>query len=114
MVSLKSTLALFAVLAFAGVVAPVVAQEQSVTVTASRTGCEGMSPSESSQLAREAEKNGEYQRASECFVVAGEYTRAHRASTRAAGEAAALAKHNASTAAANAKSQMARVRAAFR
>ena len=114
MVSLKSALAFFVVLAFAGAVAPVIAQEQTVTVTASRTACEGVSPSESSRLAREAEKNGEYQRASVCYVVAGEYSRAHRASNRATGEAAAMARRNASTAAANAKTQMARLRAAFR
>ena len=114
MVSLKSVLALFAVVTFAGAVAPAVAQEQEVTVTASRLPCEGVSASESSKLAREAEKKGSYQEASDCFVAAGEYNRAHRASARAAGEAAAVAKRNASTAAASAKSQMARMRAAFR
>jgi hypothetical protein len=114
MVSLKSVLALFAVVALAGVVAPATAQEQEVTVTASRLTCEGISASESSKLAREAEKKGSYQEASDCFVAAGEYNRAHKASARAAGEAAAVAKRNASTAAASAKSQMARMRAAFR
>ena len=114
MVSLKPVLALFAVFAFAGTVAPAFAEEQVVTVTASRAGCEGMSSNDSSRLAREAEKKGSYQEASDCFVAAGEYTRAHRASNRAAGEAAAVAKRNASTAAASAKSQMARLRAAFR
>jgi hypothetical protein len=114
MVSFKSSLALFAVFALAGAVAPVSAQEEVVTVTASRTGCEGMSASDSSRLARKAEKNGEYQEASECFLVAGEITRAHRASARAAGEAAEAQKRNASAAADKAKGQFARVRAAFR
>jgi hypothetical protein len=114
MVSLKSRLALFAVFALAGAVAPVLAQEQEVTVTASRTGCEGMSANDSSKLAREAEKKGAYQEASDCFVVAGEYMRAHRASTRAAGEAASAQKRNATAAAETAKSQVARLRNAFR
>ena len=114
MVSLKPALALFAVFAFAGVAAPAVAQEQEVTITATRTGCEGMTASDSSKLAREAEKKGAYQEASECFLVAGEYNRAHRASTRAAGEAASAQKRNASAAAQVAKNQVARLRAAFR
>jgi hypothetical protein len=113
MVSFKSVLAVFAVLAFAGAVAPASAEEV-VTVTASRLTCEGMSVNDSSRLAREAEKSGEYQQASDCFLAAGEYMRAHRASTRAAGEAAAIAKRNASAAAVSAKSQVARLRAAFR
>src|SRR6185369_14298164 len=114
MVSFKPVLALFAVFALAGAVTPVLAEEQVVTVTASRAACDGMSSSDSSKLAREAEKKGSYQEASDCFLAAGEYTRAHRASTRAAGEAMAIAKRNASSGAASAKSQMARMRAAFR
>ena len=114
MVSLKPVLALFAVFALAGAVAPVLAQEEVVTVTASRTTCEGLSSNDSSKLAREAEKKGSYQEASDCFLAAGEYTRAHRASNRAAGAAAAMAKRNAASGAASAKSQMARIRAAFR
>jgi hypothetical protein len=113
MVSLKQVLVLSAVFAFAGV-APAFAQEQVVTVTASRAGCEGMSASDSSKLAREAEKKGAYQEASDCFLAAGELNRSHRASARAAGEAATMAKRNASTAASNARSQLARMKAAFR
>jgi hypothetical protein len=114
MVSLKTSIVLAAVLAFAGAVAPVMAQEPVVTVTASRAACDDLSVSESSKLAREAEKKGSYQEASDCFLRAGEYTRAHRASAKAAGAAAAVAKRDASVAAQSAKSQMARVRAAFR
>lgn len=114
MVSFKTSLVLFAAFTVAAAVAPVMAQEPVVTVTATRAACEGISASDSSKLAREAEKKGSYQEASDCFLAAGEYTRAHRASTRAASEAAALAKRQASTAADNAKSQMARIRAAFR
>jgi hypothetical protein len=114
MVSFKQVLVLSAVLAMAGAVAPAFAQEQEVTVTASRLACEGMSANDSSKLAREAEKKGSYQEASDCFVAAGEYNRAHRASVRAAGEAATVAKRNAPTAALSAKSQLARMKAAFR
>jgi hypothetical protein len=114
MVSLKTSLALLAVSTFAGAVAPAMAEEPVVTVTASRTACEGLSASDSSKLAREAEKKGSYQEASDCFLAAGEYTRAHRASAHVAGEAAAVAKRDASSAARSAKSQMARIRAAFR
>jgi hypothetical protein len=114
MVSLKTSLALLAVFTFAGAVAPAMAEEPVVTVTASRTACEGLSSTDSSKLAREAEKKGSYQEASDCFLAAGEYTRAHRASARVAGEAAAVAKRDASSAAQSAKSQMARIRAAFR
>lgn len=114
MVSLKTSIALFAVFAFAGAVAPVMAEETVVTVTASRAACDDVSSSDSSKLAREAEKKGSYQEASDCFLKAGEYTRAHRASTKAAGEAAAVAKRQASTAAKSAKGQMAKIRAAFR
>ena len=114
MVSFKQVLVLSAVLAMAGAVVPAFAQEQVVTVTASRLACEGMSADDSSKLAREAEKKGSYQEASDCFVAAGEYNRAHRASARAAGEAATVAKRNASTAASSARSQMARIKAAFR
>src|SRR5689334_7322933 len=99
MVSLKQMLVLFEVLAF-GVMASAFAQEQEVRVTASRLGCEGMSSNDSSKLAREAEKKGLYQEAAECFL--------------AAGEAATVAKRNASTAASSAKSQLARMKAAFR
>src|SRR3954470_2910879 len=87
MVSFKQVLVLSAVLAM-GAVVPAFAQEQEVTVTASRLACDGMSANDSSKLAREAEKKGSYQEASDCFVAAGEYNRAHRASVRAAGEAA--------------------------
>ncbi len=114
MVSLKSVLTLFAVLAVSGAVAPAFAQEEEVTVTASRAACEGLSANESSKLAREAEKKGAYEEASGCFLVAGEYLRAHRASTKAAGIAAANTKRNASAAAETARNQMARIRAAFR
>jgi hypothetical protein len=114
MVSFKQVLVVSAVLAVAGVVTPAFAQEQEVTVTASRLACEGMSANDSSRLAREAEKKGSYQEASDCFIAAGEYNRAHRASARAAGEAASVAKRNASTAASSAKSQFARMKAAFR
>ena len=123
MVSLKSAaVAFLAVFALAGIAAQVHAEEEVVTVTATRpqdqpasgAACEGLSASESGRLAREAEDNGAWQRASDCFVVAGEYLRAHHASARVASEAVAAQKRNASTAAANAKSQMARIRAAFR
>lgn len=114
MVSLKTSLALFAVLAFAGAGAPVLADEEVVTVTGTRGACEGISASDASKLARKAEKEGSYREASECFLAAGEYTRAHRASVKAAGEAAEHAKHRTSVAADRARSQMARVRDAFR
>src|SRR5512139_1371079 len=113
MVSLKQVLVLSAVFAF-GAMAPAFAQEQEVTVTASRLGCEGMSPNDSSKLAREAEKRGSYQEASDCFLAAGELNRSHRASAKAAGAAAAVAKRNASTAALSVKNQLARMKAAFR
>jgi hypothetical protein len=113
MVSFKQVLVL-SVLAMAGAMTPAFAQEQEVTVTASRLSCEGMSANDSSKLAREAEKKGFYQEASDCFVAAGEYNRAHRASAKAAGEAATVAKRNALTAASSARSQMARIKAAFR
>lgn len=114
MVSLKTSFALLAAFAFAGAVAPALAEEPVVTVTASRTACEDVSISESSKLAREAEEKGSYQEASDCFLKAGEYTRAHRASAKAAAEAAAVRKRDASSAAHSARSQMARIRAAFR
>jgi hypothetical protein len=108
--------------AFAGAVAQVHADEQVVTVTATRVeeksapanACEGLSVDDADRLAREAENSGAWQRASDCFVVAGEYTRAHRASARATSEAAAVQKRNASVAAETARNQMARIRAAFR
>jgi hypothetical protein len=114
MVSLRTVLAASAMFALSGVVAPAFAQEEVVTVTASRVTCDGLAASESSKLAREAEKKGAYQEAADCFLSAGEYTRAHRASNRAAGVAAANTKQNATAAAATAKGQMARLRAAFR
>ena len=121
MVSLKRTaVAFFAALAVGGVVAQVHAEEELVTITATRTqeqsgpACEGLSVDDSSRVAREAEKSGAWQRASDCFLAAGEYMRAHRASTRAAGEAMATQKRNATAAAQTARSQMARLRAAFR
>jgi hypothetical protein len=114
MVSLTTSVVLFAVVAFAGVVAPAMADEDVVTVTASREACEGASAKDSKRLAREAEKKGMYEEASECFLAAGEYTRAHRASAKAAEEAAENAKRSAMAAADSAKSQMARLRDAFR
>jgi hypothetical protein len=123
MVSSKSAaVALFAVFAFTGVVTEVHADEDVVTVTATRVeekstatpACQGMSVDEADRLAREAENNRAWQRASDCFVVAGEYMRAHRASARVASEAAAIQKRNASVAAETARNQMARLRAAFR
>src|SRR5262245_46986287 len=85
MVSLRQTaVALLAVFAFGGAVAQVHAEEQLVTITATRTqdaagpACEGMSADEASRIAREAESSGAWQRASDCFVAAGEYLRAHR------------------------------------
>ena len=121
MVSPKSAaVAFFAVLAFTGAVTQVHADEEVVTITATRVevksaaACDGLSVSESARLAREAENDGVWQRASDCYVVAGEYQRANRASARAAGEAAAAQRRNALVAAESAKSQMARLRAAFR
>ena len=123
MVSSKSAaVALFAVFAFTGVVTEVHADEDVVTVTATRVeeksaatpACQGMPVDEADRLAREAENNRAWQRASDCFVVAGEYMRAHRASARVASEAAAIQKRNASVAAETARNQMARLRAAFR
>jgi hypothetical protein len=123
MVSPKSVaVALFAVFTFAGAVTQVQADEQVVTVTATRiegkaapaSACEGVSADEADRLGREAENSGAWERASDCFVVAGEYMRAHRASARATSEAAALQKRNASVAAETARNQIARVRAAFR
>ena len=83
-------------------------------MTATRAACEGLSANDASKLARKAEKKGSYEEASECFLAAGEYTRAHKASAKAAGEAAEEAKRNASAAAETAKAQMTRIRAAFR
>jgi hypothetical protein len=119
MTSLRSTFALLGVLALAGGVAQVQAEEQVVTISATRVeeshaACEGRSASESSRVAREAEKSGEYEQAAECFRVAGEYTRAHRASLRAAGEDASALKRNASAGMESAKAQAARLKAAFR
>jgi hypothetical protein len=85
-----------------------------VTVTATRGVCEGLSAKDSGKLARKAEKEGSYEEASECFLAAGEYTRAHRASVKAAGEAAEHAKHRTSAAADRARSQMAQLKDAFR
>ena len=120
MSSLRSALALFGLLALAGVAAQVHAEEQFVTVSATRDqeprhpACEGMSASDSSRVAREAEKKGAYEQASECFLNAGEYLRANRASARAAGEAAAVQKRNAMASAQIARAQAARLRQALR
>ena len=123
MVSSRSVAVAFsAVFAFTGAVAQVHADEEVVTVTATRVeeksaapaACQGMSIDEADRIAREAENNGAWQRASDCFVVAGEYMRAHRASARVASEAAEVQKRNASAAAETARNQMARLRAAFR
>ena len=120
MSSLRSALALFGLLAFTGLAAQVHAEEQVVTVSATRDqeprhpACEGMSASDSSRAAREAERNGAYEQASECFLNAGELLRANRASARAAGEAAAVQKRNASASMQTAKAQAARLREAFR
>jgi len=120
MSSIRSAVAFFGLLALAGVAAQVHAEEQVVTVSATRDqeprhpACEGMSASESSRAAREAEKNGAYQQASECFVNAGEYLRANRASARVAGDAAAVQKRNAMASAQTVREQAARLREAFR
>jgi hypothetical protein len=121
MVSLRhAAVAFFMALGLAGAAVQVHAEEELVTITATRTHesdgpvCEGMAVAEASRLAREAEKSGDWQRASDCFLAAGEYMRAHRASTRAASESAAAQKRNASAGAEVAKNQMARIRAAFR
>jgi len=121
MVSLrKAAVAFFLALGLAGAAVQVHAEEELVTITATRThdpagpACEGMEVAEASVLAREAEKSGAWQRASDCFLAAGEYTRADRASTRAASESAAAQKRNASVGTEVAKNQMARIRAAFR
>ena len=121
MVSLRqAAVAFFAVFAITGAMAQVQAEEQLVTITATRThelsgpACEGLSAGDSDRLAREAEKSGAWQRASDCFLAAGEYGRAHRASNRVAGEAAAAQRRNASMAVESARTQVARIRAAFR
>jgi hypothetical protein len=114
MVSFRTSFALVVAFAFAGGVTAAAAGEPVVTVTASRAACEGTSSSDSKRLAREAEKRGDYEAASKCFLAAGEYTRAHRASAHAAEDAAEVAKREASAAAESARHQMARIRAAFR
>jgi hypothetical protein len=120
MTSFRSAVALFGLLALVGVAVQVNAQEQVVTVSATRDqeprhpACEGMSASESSRAAREAEKSGAYQQASECFLNAGEYLRANRAGARAAADAAAAQKRNATASAETVRAQAARLREAFR
>jgi len=88
-------------------------QEVVVTATA-EPACEGKSPEESRQSAREAEQSGAHRRAAECYRVAGDHSRANRAMLRVAEGSAAAAKRNASTAASTAKAQMKRVREALR
>ena len=85
-----------------------------VQVSAAFPSCEGLPARDASRLAREAEKNGAYQRAAECFTVAGENFRAHRAMVRATEGTSEAAKQKALVAANSAKDQFRKVKAAFR
>ena len=118
----KTAFALVALIALAGVGASARADDslatsaqQEVVVVATQPGnCDGNSPADSRRLAKEAEKSGAHQRAAECYLVAGDNLRAHRAMLHMAADSAAASKRNASTAAESAKSQVRRIRAAFR
>jgi hypothetical protein len=119
-----TALALFFAIALAGAAtsvradvepaAAVSAQLQDPSASVERPNCEGSSAIDARRLAREATKNGEHQRAAECFLIAGDNVRAHRAMIRAAADSAEAAKRNASVAVENARSQAKRIRAAFR
>ncbi len=106
MTSPKPLLALLGAIALAGVVTSARAD--------TAPSCDGASPREAQQLAREAQKSGAYQRAADCFLVAGDRLRAHRAMIRAAADSSAVAQRNAAATAESVKSQMQRLRAAFR
>jgi hypothetical protein len=107
MTSLKPWLALIGALVLAGPFTPA----QADTAGAA---CDGVSVSDARRAAREAEKIGAHQRAAECFLIGGENYRAHRAMLRAAGDTSAAAKQKAAVAAASARDQARRLRAAFR
>jgi hypothetical protein len=121
MSSLKPLLTLIGLFALTGAVVPAYADtpdseavSAEVQVSAAFPSCEGLPARDASRLAREAEKNGAHQRAAECFTVAGENFRAHRAMVRATEGTTEAAKQKASIAANSAKDQLRRVKAAFR
>lgn len=111
MSSLKPLLTLIALFALVPAYADTVPEVQ---VSAAFPSCEGLPAKDASRLAREAEKNGAHQRAAECFTVAGENFRAHRAMVRATEGTSEAAKQKALIAANSAKDQFRKVKAAFR
>ena len=121
---LISLLALVGWLALAGAAAPAHAGTTAETAdselaaelqeSTASTACQGVEPIEARRLAREAQTIGEHQRAADCFLIAGDNLRAHRAMLRATADAGAEAKRNAAATAEAAKNQARRLRAAFR
>lgn len=119
-----TALALFFAIALAGAatsvradaepVAAMSAQQQDASTSVEHPNCEGSSPTDARRLAREATKSGAHQRAAECFLIAGDNVRAHRAMIRATADSAEAAKRNASAAVETARIQAKRIRAAFR
>jgi hypothetical protein len=112
------------ILAIAGVLAPSPARAdagvegasttQEVVVSAPALACAGHEPRDARRLAKEAQRNGEHQRAVDCFRIAGDHLRADRAMVKVSAETHATARADASVAAATAKEQARRLREAFR
>jgi hypothetical protein len=76
--------------------------------------CSGLSKELARSQAREAARQGEHQRAAECYVQAGDHAQANRAYLKAAGRDGAASSQRMASAADDAKLQAHRLRDAFR
>jgi hypothetical protein len=76
--------------------------------------CEGLSRDEARRIAQTAEQAGAHPEAAECFRIAGDLTRAHRAQIRASADESAASAQKIAASVETTKAQVKRLREAFR
>jgi hypothetical protein len=94
--------------------APSIQRPQAVDAPEGSWSCNGASPARARWLADEAKRQGAYQRAAECYLVAGDPVQADRAFVKAFVEGNASASQKVAATVDDAKLQARRIREAFR
>jgi hypothetical protein len=89
------------------------AQDTEGTLT-TLTTCDGVAPDQARAVADEARRGGQFHRAAECYLLAGEPVEADRALAKAFAEASVTNTKKASATLEDAKLQARRLREAFR
>jgi hypothetical protein len=76
--------------------------------------CDGLTPDEARKIAVQAKKDGAYQKAADCFRIAGDLVRADHAQLKASAETGAVSSQRSAANVKLAKDQARRIREAFR